>query len=950
MAEDVLIDIRTVGVETVKKAAEQIAEMGRVSETLTGKLSYANRMIMRQVEADRQLSATKAKLQKAVKDGIISQGQMNTAMKEAHRLARELVATDKEAVRVAKERENARKKEAADLESLRQKHDIAYRKQVERNKLIKEYDRLLAANMINTSEHAHLVDKATAEVEAFNAALIRGGNQFGRFDVASYNAAQRLKRHFNQGMQQAGYQIGDFAVQVQGGTNVLVALGQQGSQLAGIFGPKGAVVGAFLAIGTALALVAIKSSEAASGFEGLSDRLKSAREEFKDLNQEIRRYSSGISDVSELAFSDEVDRLTADLERSRAQLSAAQSVQPGLPLELGGAGEVDIATIEARVRRQQDLVDAAEEELRLYRERREEAERLKDLEDRRAFVAETSAELEAQIRLYEVIARHGEDSNEVEEERQRQARVAFELEAMRENIYGQQLIDLMDQYDELEAIKELAEQNAEAEERREAALQRIIAGMRLNIAYAERDEALIAARQDGVDAILQQIETTNLALEDRLLIAQTTLSTMADEEAIANAQADAARRLFEVQLRSNRILGNNLKKMMDFYDTVVATEEAARDLDQAMDDLNKAADKLSDFGLGIEQQIAQATQQIALLEEGMDNSVASFIAAETAKADALLATALAAAAVAGNFEAAAEAQAIYSQAILDIDTLANLRTRIDELTDTGGRSRKTDAEKLAEEVESLRTYNEFLTEQQNVYGDLFAIEEELYNLRDKYGDAFTPAIEASTRALLEQRTVLEEQRRIMEELSTGVSNAFGTAFTSIVDGTATAEDAFKNFVRTVIAQLFDMIVVQTVVAQLKAFIEGTAMPSITGLGMPGIKTNANGNVFSNGNIIPFASGGVVTAPTYFPMGGNKRGLMGEAGPEAIMPLKRGPGGKLGVEAVGSGDTQVINMSYNFTGGVTEADLARAMPQMVEQTKRAVVDTVQRGGNMARVFR
>ena len=54
-------------------------------------------------------------------------------------------------------------------------------------------------------------------------------------------------------MQQVGYQVQDFAVQVQGGTSALVALGQQGSQLLGIFGPYGAIAGMILAIGTGLA-------------------------------------------------------------------------------------------------------------------------------------------------------------------------------------------------------------------------------------------------------------------------------------------------------------------------------------------------------------------------------------------------------------------------------------------------------------------------------------------------------------------------------------------------------------------------------------------------------------------------------------------------------------------------------------------------------------------------
>lgn len=71
---------------------------------------------------------------------------------------------------------------------------------------------------------------------------------------------------------------------------------------------------------------------------------------------------------------------------------------------------------------------------------------------------------------------------------------------------------------------------------------------------------------------------------------------------------------------------------------------------------------------------------------------------------------------------------------------------------------------------------------------------------------------------------------------------------------------------------------------------------------------AHGAAFDRGNVIPFARGGVVDRPTLFPMA-HGAGLMGEAGPEAVMPLTRLPGGKLGVGASGGGplvNVQVIN--------------------------------------------
>ena len=73
--------------------------------------------------------------------------------------------------------------------------------------------------------------------------------------------------------------------------------------------------------------------------------------------------------------------------------------------------------------------------------------------------------------------------------------------------------------------------------------------------------------------------------------------------------------------------------------------------------------------------------------------------------------------------------------------------------------------------------------------------------------------------------------------------------------------------------------------------------------------NANGNAFVNGHLQPFANGGVVSSPTMFPMSGNRTGIMGEKGAEAIMPLKRTSSGQLGVQAQTSPATvNVYNQS------------------------------------------
>jgi phage-related minor tail protein len=81
----------------------------------------------------------------------------------------------------------------------------------------------------------------------------------------------------------------------------------------------------------------------------------------------------------------------------------------------------------------------------------------------------------------------------------------------------------------------------------------------------------------------------------------------------------------------------------------------------------------------------------------------------------------------------------------------------------------------------------------------------------------------------------------------------------------------------------------------------------------GLFGSARGNVVSDGRILPFAEGGVVNSPVLFPLRGGA-GLMGEAGPEAILPLARGADGKLGVRGGGRN----VSITVNIAAGDVES--------------------------------
>lgn len=103
--------------------------------------------------------------------------------------------------------------------------------------------------------------------------------------------------------------------------------------------------------------------------------------------------------------------------------------------------------------------------------------------------------------------------------------------------------------------------------------------------------------------------------------------------------------------------------------------------------------------------------------------------------------------------------------------------------------------------------------------------------------------------------------------------------------------------------------------------------------------SAKGNAFDTSGQMRFRAGGVVDRPTNFRFA-RGIGLMGEDGPEAIMPLVRGKGGKLGVQASGRGGGIVIQQTNHFSGGVNRAELA----SFVAANNRRLVEGLQQSRN------
>lgn len=128
-------------------------------------------------------------------------------------------------------------------------------------------------------------------------------------------------KNWKSSMQQAGYQVQDFIVQVQGGQSALVAFSQQGSQLAGAFGPGGAVIGALIALGSIIAGTLITSL---NGGKNAMDALKDAAEA---MDKVINISINGVAALSDkYAYLAKTNAEVATLLRNQALLEYNEAI------------------------------------------------------------------------------------------------------------------------------------------------------------------------------------------------------------------------------------------------------------------------------------------------------------------------------------------------------------------------------------------------------------------------------------------------------------------------------------------------------------------------------------------------------------------------------------------------------------------------------------------------
>lgn len=165
--------------------------------------------------------------------------------------------------------------------------------------------------------------------------------------------------------------------------------------------------------------------------------------------------------------------------------------------------------------------------------------------------------------------------------------------------------------------------------------------------------------------------------------------------------------------------------------------------------------------------------------------------------------------------------------------------------------------------------------------------------------------------------------REVNTLSSGIGGGLRRAFDGLVFDGVKLSDALRGVARTMADTVYGV-----AMKPVQNALGGAIAQGLNGL-LGGLMPFEKGGAFAQGRVMPFAKGGVVAQATAFPMRG-ATGLMGEAGPEAIMPLARGADGRLGVQAAGS--ARPVTVVMNITTPDVQG-FQRSQTQIAAQAQR-----------------
>ena len=707
----------------------------------------------------------------------------------------------------------------------------------------------------------------------------------------------------NMAIQQLGYQFGDFAVQVQGGTSAFVAFSQQGSQLAGILpmiaGPLGLSMGAAVGLSAALGILIPIGSAVGRMFMESGTQATTLKEAMEDVGNSVDEINSAVDKLNEL--------------NSNGNLTSASLAMVSISESSKAIAE---AQFDASIISFIDKLDVANSKFTTVLETAKQLGLLminpfmdmEDLSDENIYSkAFDKLGLSVNKKIFEG-ARDGLEQALVGGSLEEQLKA---LEEFRNVLAPTVAVPSSGDGEEGRITKRLPTSKAG-----ESMLQSTEAMIKLIEGQVARQQAIIDKQLKEEEKERVRLHNVRFANEEALM--SMSLSMSKENIGLIKDNQDAEIRRHNQRFADEEsVMGMTLSLSKENIELTKKNQEA---------DIRRHNQRFADEESLMSQAVTMTDETIALVEKVSKARTKAYN------------------------QRFAEETFLYKQRFSDEDALMSM-SLTPAKQDFSFYEKREEAQKEFLATLALSTQEQLMIESLNdrellvaeQFNETYRTKLELERLGIGYGSAryerALELLETEQQSVLiaydraEAQDKLNEKLEEQDQLRSSIEASMEKAFMSMVDGTASVKDAFKTMAREIIAELYRVLVVKKMVAAISAGF-------------------ADGGVFSGGSQVQaYADGGVVGGPTTFPMSGGRTGLMGEAGPEAIMPLKRGANGKLGVQMEGGGATTVVQ-NFNFSANGDDSVkriIAQAAPKIAQMTKSEIINDRRRGGTMKATF-
>lgn len=243
---------------------------------------------------------------------------------------------------------------------------------------------------------------------------------------------------------------------------------------------------------------------------------------------------------------------------------------------------------------------------------------------------------------------------------------------------------------------------------------------------------------------------------------------------------------------------------------------------------------------------------------------------------------------------------------------------------------------ILEEAQAYQLVVDSIQSRKQLESELSNIEQELLSKQEQITQSYENRVKIINKAAAEglvsetkaaeliakaykkmNREIADTSRKTFEEDLINAINSWSSTWASALNDMAWGADiTFDNILESFSKMLTQMLIQQAVIQPFLGWAGGV------------FKASAKGNMFDKGNIVPYAKGGVVSQPTIFPMA-EGAGLMGEDGPEAVLPLKRTSTGELGVVAENNNNaSKQVVVNINAIDSKSFVEVMQRNPQAI----------------------